>query len=353
MSCHRKDAIGKEGSIRMDYTQVHSISSSPTESGSSSSATLPAAAYEMRQAANSWSSLNQMRMYDEKATPKNVTAQIGHSVYLHCIVEPIGDKMISWIRLHDFHLLTVGLFTYTSDYRFVIRHGTLQANDWALQIKHVTPKDEGLYECQVNTDPPRSTYYYLHVVVPYAGMVGSPDDMLVRPGSIINLTCVISRSPEPPAFVFWYHNDRMINYDYNSNDNRGEITMHKDAEKSDTVISRLIIRNARLSDSGNYTCTPSNAEPTSIYVRVMQGNGVASDAGSSRLTNFLAGEKRLSNDMQNDEGGSTEYTGNGCCTIYHFHTSTQLLNIITFVFIVFELLIDERSFLLVISTELI
>lgn len=58
----------------------------------------------------------------------------------------------------------MGLFTYTSDDRFIIRHGTLQSNDWALQIKHVTPEDEGLYECQVNTDPPRSQYYYLHVV---------------------------------------------------------------------------------------------------------------------------------------------------------------------------------------------
>ncbi|RWS29166.1 Neurotrimin-like protein [Leptotrombidium deliense] len=279
---------------------MHSLSSSEASS------TLPSSETDSeRHLAKPWTTLNQLRMFDEKATPKNVTAQIGHSVYLHCIVEPIGDKMyckriaqqmqycflcalisaehpnteltavsalqISWLRLHDFQLLTVGLFTYTADYRFVVRHGTLQANDWALEIKHVTPKDEGLYECQVNTDPPRSTYYYLHVVVPYAGMVGSPDDMFVRAGSVINLTCVISRSPDPPAFVFWYRNDRMINFDYSSDDKRVEISVHKDPEKSDTAISRLIIRAARLNDSGNYTCTPSNAEPTSIYVHVLQG----------------------------------------------------------------------------------
>src|SRR6266487_5663160 len=100
-------------------------------------------------------------------------------------------------------------------------------------------------------------------------MVGTPD-MFVRSGATINLTCVISRSPEPPAFVFWYHNDRMINYDYNSI-GRGEISVNKDPHKSDSVISRLVIRGARLHDSGNYTCTPSNAEPTSIYVHVLQG----------------------------------------------------------------------------------
>ena len=44
---------------------------------------------------SSLTSLNQLRMFEEKAVPKNVTAQIGHPVYLHCIVEPIGDKMVS------------------------------------------------------------------------------------------------------------------------------------------------------------------------------------------------------------------------------------------------------------------
>lgn len=44
--------------------------------------------------ADSLDSLHQMRMVEERATPRNVTAQIGHPVYLHCIVEPIGDKMV-------------------------------------------------------------------------------------------------------------------------------------------------------------------------------------------------------------------------------------------------------------------
>ena len=102
-------------------------------------------------------------------------------------------------------------------------------------------------------------------------MVGFPD-MFVRTGATINLTCIISRSPEPPAFVFWYHNERMINYDYYSM-GRGEITVQKDSSKSDTVISRLVIRSAKLQDSGNYTCSASNADPTSLYVHVLQGMG--------------------------------------------------------------------------------
>ena len=41
-------------------------------------------------------SFNQLRMHTEKAVPKNVTGQTGQPVYLHCIVEPIGDKTVSF-----------------------------------------------------------------------------------------------------------------------------------------------------------------------------------------------------------------------------------------------------------------
>jgi hypothetical protein len=29
-------------------------------------------------------------------------------------------------------------------------------------------------------------------------------------GSTINLTCTIKYSPEPPAYIFWYHHDEVI-----------------------------------------------------------------------------------------------------------------------------------------------
>lgn len=105
--------------------------------------------------------------------------------------------------------------------------------------------------------------------MPVSEIAGNPD-IFVRSGAPINLTCLISSSPEPPAFVFWYHNNRMINYDYNG-DSKGQITVQKDAKRSDVVTSRLLIKKARLDDSGNYTCSPSNAEPASSYVHVLQG----------------------------------------------------------------------------------
>lgn len=41
---------------------------------------------------------------------------------------------------------------------------------------------------------------------PKTQIVGGPELYIDR-GSTINLTCVILYSPEPPAYVFWNHND--------------------------------------------------------------------------------------------------------------------------------------------------
>lgn len=62
----------------------------------------------------------------------------------------------------------------------------------------------------------------------------------------------------------------MINYDYNLNDH-GQIVVHKDPKRPDVIVSKLLIARARTDDNGNYTCSPSNADPASSYVHVLQG----------------------------------------------------------------------------------
>ncbi|XP_023229795.1 neurotrimin-like isoform X1 [Centruroides sculpturatus] len=205
---------------------------------------------------------NLLPTFDSK-TAKNVTTQLGQTAYLHCIVNNLGDKTVSWIRRIDFHVLTVGLDTYTSEDRFQAIH-IENTNDWALQIKFSQLKDAGVYECQVSSDPKISYFVNLTVLVAKAAINEAPD-LYVKTGSSINLTCIITQSPEPPIFVFWYHDDRMINYD----STRGEITVQK--LNGDVAISRLYIKNALPADSGNYTCGPSNAQPSSITVHILNG----------------------------------------------------------------------------------
>ncbi|PRD23031.1 UNVERIFIED_CONTAM: hypothetical protein NCL1_47510 [Trichonephila clavipes] len=90
-------------------------------------------------------------------------------------------------------------------------------------------------------------------------------NLYIQSGSTINLTCIITESTSPPVFVFWYHDDRMINYD----SSRGGIKVT--TENGPTTVSRLRIQNARPTDSGNYSCQPSYADPANITVHVLNG----------------------------------------------------------------------------------
>ncbi|KAG8297744.1 hypothetical protein J6590_028576 [Homalodisca vitripennis] len=187
-----------------------------------------------------------------------VTAQTGSTSVLHCEVGGVTESMVSWIRRTDYQLLTVGLATYSSDDRFFTAH-VHNDQDWALHIKFAQMTDEGLYECQVSTHPPMSIFVTLKLVESKAEIVGGSVKM-VQTGSSLRLICLLRYSMEPPAYIFWYHDSRMINYDTA----RGVEVAHE------RFSSELVLPRARGDDSGNYTCVPSNAQPASITVHVIK-----------------------------------------------------------------------------------
>ncbi|CAH0696056.1 unnamed protein product [Spodoptera exigua] len=245
-------------------------------------------------------------------TVSNITAQLGGTAYLHCLVGHLSERgQVSWIRKRDWHILSSGKFTYTNDERFQseshvstqidridrsdtttsldtkretsltlpeemtegpilpikdrVLHGE-GSEDWTLQIKFVQKRDNGTYECQVSTRTGIVSHYVrLQIVVPEAFILGSGEHH-VDMGSVIHLICIVEKSPTPPQYVFWYHNDRMINYDAT----RGGITV--ETEPGARTQSRLTVRGATLKDSGNYTCSASNTEPASIHVFVSEGS---------------------------------------------------------------------------------
>ncbi|GLH11027.1 Uncharacterized protein GBIM_15886 [Gryllus bimaculatus] len=59
---------------------------------------------------------------------------------------------------------------------------------------------------RVMNGPDSGATYHALVLVPTAQILGGPD-LHVDRGSTINLTCIIKYSPEPPAYIFWYHHD--------------------------------------------------------------------------------------------------------------------------------------------------
>ena len=77
---------------------------------------------------------------------------------------------ISWIRHHDLHILTVGLYTYTADMRYQSIYNP-DRDEWILQIKYVQKRDSGRYECQISTQPVRSFFVQLEVVGKYVQLL--------------------------------------------------------------------------------------------------------------------------------------------------------------------------------------
>ncbi|KAK4029760.1 hypothetical protein OUZ56_022726 [Daphnia magna] len=228
----------------------------------------------------------------DPTTERNVTVLVGRTANLHCRVRYLGNRTVSWIRHRDVHILTVGRYTYASDQRFTIVKSR-PTEDWTLQIKFTQARDAGLYECQVSTQPHRSQFIRLNVVddspvgdqghaataskssklgkknhaqyPPKAVILGGPE-FHVDVGSHVNLTCIVQFSPEPPEYVFWHHHDQELRHD----SSRGGVAIVTDKTNPVTSTS-LLLRQVRLSDSGKYSCTPSNADPASVTLHVLQG----------------------------------------------------------------------------------
>ncbi|XP_053691317.1 uncharacterized protein LOC128739841 [Sabethes cyaneus] len=199
--------------------------------------------------------------YFENTTKRELTAIAGQTCQLHCRVKSLGDRAVSWIRKRDLHILTVGILTYTNDQRFQSLH-TDGSDEWTLRITSPQARDSGVYECQVSTEPKISQAFRLNVVVSKAKILGNTE-LFVKSGSDINLTCVALQSPQPPSFIYWYKGGRVINYSQ-----RGGISVLTEQQ---TRTSRLVIARASPSDSGNYTCSPSNSDSASVVVHVIKG----------------------------------------------------------------------------------
>lgn len=202
--------------------------------------------------------------YFDLAESANVTALLGKTAVLNCRVKNIGNRTVSWVRHRDIHLLTVGRFTYTSDERFSARHAA-SSEDWLLMIHYLQERDAGFYECQISTTPPESHLIHLSVVEPETVIVGGPD-VYINTGSRLALTCSVKYSPEPPAFIFWYHDDKLVSYERT----RGGVVVS--TEKGVVTTSRLLVQYAQPRHTGVYTCHPANSTPKSVNVHVIAGD---------------------------------------------------------------------------------
>ncbi|GBM35724.1 hypothetical protein AVEN_58406-1 [Araneus ventricosus] len=203
------------------------------------------------------------RPYFDDNIETNATYQLSKTAYLHCSIRQLGDKTVSWVRQRDLHILTVGKYTYTTDQRFTSIHMD-NTDDWTLEIRDTRKKDSGIYECQVSTEPKMSLAIRLNIIVVEAYISEGPI-LYIKSGSPVNLTCHV-KDQVGTVFLFWYHNGRVL--DEGEKKHRG---IEVFTEFGPTSISRLFIAKAKESDSGNYSCQPSYAEPANITLQVLNG----------------------------------------------------------------------------------
>lgn len=76
---------------------------------------------------------------------------------------------------------------------------------------------------------------------------------------------LLLQSPIPPDYVFWFHNDMLLNFQ----PKRDGVKVETDY--GSRTHSKLEIKDANESDTGNYTCSTSSGKPYSIYVQVLAG----------------------------------------------------------------------------------
>eukprot|EP00092_Neocalanus_flemingeri_P036861 GFUD01040122.1.p1 GENE.GFUD01040122.1~~GFUD01040122.1.p1 ORF type:complete len:381 (-),score=139.23 GFUD01040122.1:297-1439(-) len=87
---------------------------------------------------------------------RNISVMIGETAFLPCRVKNLEKYTVSWMRGDDVTVLSVGHLAFSSDKRIgvvQVPRPRLSASDWNLSIENTSLADDGMYECQVNTDP--------------------------------------------------------------------------------------------------------------------------------------------------------------------------------------------------------
>lgn len=169
---------------------------------------------------------------------------------------------------------------------------------------------------------------FFFIAVPTATILGGPE-LYVGAGSTINLTCAIRFSSEPPAYIFWYYNENVLSYD----SPRGGVSVITE-KGGDVTTSWLLIQTAQPSDSGEYSCKPSNANTASIRVHVLNGESLL-----LRVRQFCSRRRALRATRDNGRETSCIFSG----TRYFFINWSGLIKSFTYPVFLFSPKVSLQS----------
>jgi len=218
--------------------------------------------------------------FDLRRMAKNQTAQIGDNVLIHCAVKQAGQRAVSWVRKADGYILSVDSSVFISDQRFKVLRPQ-PSTEWNLHIKSVTKDDEGLYECQISTEPKMSFYSHLSVVVPMVRIDGGPD-IHAQAGSSVTLKCSITGALRRPKSVKWYFDGSPLSSAW-----------HVTSTTSPALLEYAVTLDlVEFSNSGLYECRPDKLDPVSVNLHVVKGGTLAAMSDDREITKSTAAEEK-------------------------------------------------------------
>ena len=98
------------------------------------------------------------------AVSRHVTVVEDGTAFLQCSLTGLSPHhLVSWLRLADMSVLTVGGLVFSSDPRLAVTVSP-GGRTWQLEISNVSLADGGEYQCQVNTNTRLTTLHHLEVI---------------------------------------------------------------------------------------------------------------------------------------------------------------------------------------------
>ncbi|CAL8106312.1 unnamed protein product [Orchesella dallaii] len=151
---------------------------------------------------------------ESNRTMIHITARAGRTVMMDCAVILLQGRTVSWLRRKEdsLQLLTVGNTTYNGDSRLGLRFR--YPNNWRLGIESVNKGDEGEYQCQLSTHPPKALIYHLKVIAPAVIILDENGHSVIerhyKVDSSLHLTCRASHVEKLVENVIWLKGDSIL-----------------------------------------------------------------------------------------------------------------------------------------------
>ncbi|KAK2710770.1 hypothetical protein QYM36_012074 [Artemia franciscana] len=208
-----------------------------------------------------------------------ITAYPGGSALLPCSVQDLGHKTVSWLKKTntELYLLTVGRTAYTSDSRYTVDYQ--YPSEWRLKINEIRISDDGLYVCQIGSDPPLLLLVHLKVSeeipAPKIRIFDSKnreeDEIYYTPGSPLELKCLIRSLViplhQPAAKLSWTLNGKQLSsFPFNVG-----LSIQTDPDPKGGT-SLLKVKELSQEIGGNYSCNIGSLGSNSVFVHVLESD---------------------------------------------------------------------------------